>query len=50
MNRKEPDGDYALFLTAPEGEAQIPSEVSLVPIAVLCQPYHKIVIRQVDSL
>ncbi|KIH50552.1 hypothetical protein ANCDUO_19369 [Ancylostoma duodenale] len=26
MNRKEPEGDYALFLTAPDGEAQIPSE------------------------
>ncbi|CAJ0593855.1 unnamed protein product [Cylicocyclus nassatus] len=50
MNRKEPDGDYALFLTAPEGEAQIPSEVPLVPIALMCQPYHKIVIRQVDTL
>ncbi|CAJ0593812.1 unnamed protein product [Cylicocyclus nassatus] len=35
MNRKEPEGDYALFLTAPEGEAQIPSEVSLVPIAAI---------------
>ncbi|VDL78794.1 unnamed protein product [Nippostrongylus brasiliensis] len=30
MNRKEPDGDYALFLMAPEGEAQIPSEVCLL--------------------
>ncbi|EPB75675.1 hypothetical protein ANCCEY_05220 [Ancylostoma ceylanicum] len=29
MNRKEPEGDYALFLTAPDGEAQIPSEVEL---------------------
>ncbi|VDO86305.1 unnamed protein product [Heligmosomoides polygyrus] len=50
MNRKEPESDYALFLTSPEGEAQIPAEVSLVSIAVMCQPYHKIVIRQVDSL
>ncbi|CAJ0593854.1 unnamed protein product [Cylicocyclus nassatus] len=50
MNRKEPDGDYALFVTAPEGEAQIPSEVPLVPIALMCRPYHKIVIRQVDTL
>ncbi|WKX90853.1 hypothetical protein Q1695_009588 [Nippostrongylus brasiliensis] len=50
MNRKEPDGDYALFLMAPEGEAQIPSEVSLVSIAEMCQPHHKIVVRQVDSL
>ncbi|ETN82883.1 Ras association domain protein [Necator americanus] len=29
MNRKEPEGDYALFLTAPEGEAQIPSETQV---------------------
>ncbi|CAJ0593822.1 unnamed protein product [Cylicocyclus nassatus] len=50
MNRKEPEGDYALFLTAPEGEAQIPSELALVPIARMCKPYHKIVVRQVDSL
>ncbi|KAE9415940.1 hypothetical protein Angca_002082, partial [Angiostrongylus cantonensis] len=50
LNRKEFDAEYALFLTAPEGEAQIPSEVSLVSIAVKCQPYHKIIIRQVDTL
>ncbi|KAJ1361791.1 hypothetical protein KIN20_021135 [Parelaphostrongylus tenuis] len=48
LNRKEFDGEYALFLTAPEGEAQIPPEVSLVSIAMKCQPYHKIVIRQVE--
>ncbi|CAJ0593856.1 unnamed protein product [Cylicocyclus nassatus] len=50
MSRKEPDGDYALFLTSPEGEAEIPFEVPLVPIALMCQSYHKIVIRQVDTL
>ncbi|VDM79209.1 unnamed protein product [Strongylus vulgaris] len=70
MNRKEPEDDYALFLTAPEGEAQIPNEVimaiislirtdpqsnwrfqiSLVPIVAMCQTYHRIVIRSVDSV
>ncbi|VDN28582.1 unnamed protein product [Cylicostephanus goldi] len=50
INRKKPENDYALFITAPEEEAQILSEVSLVPIAAMCQLHHKIVVRQVDSL
>ncbi|CAI4229871.1 unnamed protein product [Auanema sp. JU1783] len=52
MNRKEiePDSNYALFLISSEGEAQIPNQVPIVPIAVRCGPEHKIIIREVDSL
>ncbi|CAD6197612.1 unnamed protein product [Caenorhabditis auriculariae] len=51
MNRRHnDDSTYGLFLTAPDAEAQIPGDVSLVSIASMCKAEHKIVIRLVNSL
>ncbi|CAB3397590.1 unnamed protein product [Caenorhabditis bovis] len=51
LNRRNDDpAKYGLFLSAQEGDAQIPNDVALVAIARLCKDGQRIVIRNVAFL